>query len=400
MHPLIIIIVAVAILFALKKLPRKFTLKYGNKYIKKFHLNFKEISHLNSINIPWENFVFIDFCAEEVLRLYIETIRNFPELLVKKILKREQNLTLKYCIWQVQYKYNYKISKLKMPEELINDIPSGIKTFVDSLTETIPALNEKQEKKLCTYDSTRWRRKFDQLTDTYKGNAGEFYNEILNLASDFSYISTIRAIYHKAHQFMADKNKEISAKLYIHYLSIKSESETFKFTGINAKNKKLLFSGKNQEAEFEQIIEKFKTDNDLEKALNATKELLAFKRKTIHLDVIDINKAQQEYDVAVGILNEYLIDEEIPESVIKSSPLPENSNSQKNYPEKFLELFISNDYKLDKKEVDEFAEKEGTFASQLVNNINETYYDELNDVLIEEEDGCFVVNKVYCEKIQ
>ena len=401
MNPLIIIITwaIVIIFFALTRLFKMYNLKYGNQYIVKLRLRAKEISHLNSLNIPLEGYP-VDFYSTELLRIYISTIRKYPELIKKKILKKEQNLTLNYCIWQVRCTYNYKVSKFKMPAESIKAIPAGIKAFIDSLAETLPVLDEEQEKILSYNDSTRWKMKFEQLTQNYKKDNETFYNEILQLASCFDFITTKRAIYHHAHLFMADKNRESSAIFYIHYLNVKSQSTTFKYTGINAKNKKLLFRDKKQEAEFEQIIENLKADNDLGKALKATEELFTIKRKTIQLNIADIDKAQQEYNMAIGILNEYLADEEIPEPVTKvTPPLPDYLDNTKKYQEEFLELFVLNNYKLDKKEVDVFAEKQGIFASQLVNNINEIYYDELNDVLIEESDDYFTVNETYYRRI-
>ena len=398
MNPLVIIITIVVIYFILTRLIKIYNLKYGNRYVEKFKLRANEISHLNSLNIPWENFT-VDFYATEVLRLYISTIRKFPELIKKKILKEEQGLALKYCIWQVRHTYDYKISKFKIPEESIKAIPEEIKIFIDSMVETLPALDEKQEKILFNNDSSRWKTKFEQLTQNYRKDNETFYNEILLLASYSGQITVKRAIYHQAHLFMADINREMSAMFYIHYLSIKSQSDTFKFTGINAKNKKLLFRDKKQETEFEQIAENFKTDNNLEKALKATKELFTIKRKTILLNTEDIDKARQEYNIAVDILNEYLTDEEVTEPITNTTPPPLDNNTQKSSQEEFLKLFVLNGYKLDKKEVDEFAEKQGTFASQLINNINEIHYEELNDILIEDTDDCFTLNEAYYQKI-
>jgi hypothetical protein len=395
MSPLVVVI-TIIVIFIIFKLSKKSSSKYGTQYAKKLGLSFKEVSHLNSINnIPWENFAYLDFCATEVIRLYISTIRNFPELIKKKNIKKEQDLSLRYCIWQVRNKYDYKFTRFQMSEESIKAIPAEIKAFIDSLAETILTLTEKQERKLCDYDSSRWKRKFEQLIKSYPKDSEAFYNEILQLVSCFSQVTSKRAIYHHAHLFMVDKNKEISAMFYIYYLSIKSKSDTFKFTGINAKNKKILFRDKKQETEFERIIENFKVDNNSEKALKATKELFTIKRKTVQLNTEDIDKAQQEYNMAVGILNEYLIDEELPEMVTKASFLSEYSDNNA----QFLELFVLNGYKLDKKEVDKFAEKQGTFASQFVNNINETYYEELNDILIEETDDCFTIDETYYRKI-
>ena len=92
MKPFVIITAAIVIYSILKQLfkqlSKKLFLKQGKHYAKKLGLNLKEISHLNSIHIPWEDFSFIDFCAIEVLRLYVSTIRQYPELAKKRNLKR------------------------------------------------------------------------------------------------------------------------------------------------------------------------------------------------------------------------------------------------------------------------------------------------------------------------
>jgi hypothetical protein len=402
MEILIAIIFVVAVFwFVLRQAKRSPLLKPAKQLVKELELSRKEFSHLKSV-VPqevarWKDIAYIDFCAIEALKLYVSTIRKFPELLQVRNPNRKAVLAFRYCIWQVQCKYDFKV----FVYGTYAVIPKNIIAFIDSLSESIPPLTEEQEKRLNTIDSSRWKRKFDRLSKNFKNDSETFYNEILKLASHFGQITVKRAIFLQAHQFMANKNREISAMLYIHYLSVKSKSATFKFTGINARNKKVLFRDKKQESEFEKITEKFKADNDLEKALEETKKLLTVRRKTIQLNVECVDKAQQEYKTAVGILNKYLADEEIPESVTKtvsSTNFPQN-NTPKNPQEEFLEFFVANNYKLTKKEVNDFAAKQGTFASLLINNINETHYEELNDVLIEEMNDYYTIDEMYYRQI-
>ena len=370
------------------------TVKYGREYHRKLELNKKETAHLNRLKIPGNDiFFYIDFCMDEVIKLYLSVVRAHPELMKRKIKTKS---ILEYCIWHVQSEYKYKLSKLPSSESFSTSIDSDIKKLIDTLSIDISPLNKKQEERLYFADSSRWKDKFEVLKTSFQNDSETFFEEVLELSSfNNTYVTVLRSIYYQAHQYLVDKNKALSCLLYIYYLNVKSESTTFKYKRINTKHKKILFKNIEQQKIYEQIVSDFIKTNNFEKTTNAVKELFAIKRRKIILNVDNIQEVKKEHEQVVGILNEYLLDEELEPQVPT-----ETSHTHSNHSLELFDLFVLNDYKLNQKEVDIFAQQKGIFKSQLINNINEQFYEQFEDVLIDEEDDNFVMNTNYYQQIK
>lgn len=65
----------------------------------------------------------------------------------------------------------------------------------------------------------------------------------------------------------------------------------------------------------------------------------------------------------------------------------------------FIDYFIAKSYKLSSSEIDTFANSKGVFKSQLIDNLNEEYFDQFDDLLIEEIDNYLILNKDYYRQI-
>ncbi len=64
-----------------------------------------------------------------------------------------------------------------------------------------------------------------------------------------------------------------------------------------------------------------------------------------------------------------------------------------------LELFSKSNFSLPQSEFDVFAKSKGIFKNQLIESINETCYEFLDDVLIEEEDDYYTIITNYFQRI-
>ena len=64
-----------------------------------------------------------------------------------------------------------------------------------------------------------------------------------------------------------------------------------------------------------------------------------------------------------------------------------------------LELFSKNNLLISQSELEVFAKSKGIFKNQLVESINEACYEFLDDILIEEEDDCYIINSNYYKRI-
>ena len=130
---------------------------------------------------------------------------------------------------------------------------------------------------------------------------------------------------------------------------------------------------------------------------------------------------QQQHSGTVELLNEYLNDDfEDEENTVKSQEI--NSNeikieiTQKNEEITHsvfltelalkpihittLELFAKSNFAVPQSEIEVFAKSNGVFKNQLIESINDTCYEFLDDILIEEEEEDFyTINNIYFQRI-
>lgn len=256
----------------------------------------------------------------------------------------------------------------------------------------------KKEKKQLSYSrwNNQWRSEFMLLKDNYDSDhVREFYEKILHIASSKISISAQREIYRQSYLFLSDKHKVVSLRFYIHYLNIKSESRDFKYKEISAVNKKRLFCNKQQEQEFLRIKTNFLYSGNLDDALAAVDDLYTVKRKKIVLDKSAILEAEAEHEEVVDLLNEILSGEEKQQEYKQQEKKYINEDNN----QELLKLFIQNDYKLNNEEINIFVQTKNIFKGQLIDAINEKYFDIFDDILIEEAEDGFILNKNYYQQL-
>jgi hypothetical protein len=64
-----------------------------------------------------------------------------------------------------------------------------------------------------------------------------------------------------------------------------------------------------------------------------------------------------------------------------------------------LEIFAKNNFSVLQSELESFAKSKGVFKNQLIESINEICYEDLDDVLIEEEDEYYIINPNYYQRL-
>ena len=64
-----------------------------------------------------------------------------------------------------------------------------------------------------------------------------------------------------------------------------------------------------------------------------------------------------------------------------------------------LELFAKSNFSVPQNELEVFAKSKGVFKNQLIESINDTCYEFLDDLLIEEEDDYYTINTDYFQRI-
>ena len=64
-----------------------------------------------------------------------------------------------------------------------------------------------------------------------------------------------------------------------------------------------------------------------------------------------------------------------------------------------LEVFAKSNFSVSQCEFETFAKSKGVFKNQLIESINEICYENLDDVLIEEEDEYYIINPNYYQRL-
>jgi hypothetical protein len=339
--------------------------------------------------LKW-NFCANKYCKEEIMALFIDVKRHLVNDKHMGDSLAFSEVVLHYCKKAALEVLNFQDSAKSdsMNEEI--DI-AIIELIKERAAEIVRPLTKGSDRSF--YDSgDAWKVRYSHLINGFNpGSVMQFYKDICQLGTMSSGRITVqREIYYKAHQFLIDKDKKYSLKLYLRYLHVKTLTDSFAYKKIAKTNRQRLFRNEKEEQQFSQICDKLIKDKDLKAALKRFDNHGITRRKKIKLDITSIKEAAGKQARVAGILSDILADE--PVAVPKVAPVIDNKDA-------LLQLFINKDYKLTKEEVDIFAQSKGIFTAQLIQRINEEHFDELDDVLIEEEDGQYRLNEIYLEKV-
>lgn len=333
------------------------------------------------------------YCENCIVVVGMEVAEKFPEE-VKKYDVPVYNLCCALVLQGLNYKADLYDDKVE--RELLSEHPSLIRVIEEIVNERITAvaITEKDSEGFYRANPDAWEIRFYHLQESFTpANVEEFYKDVCTLAKwNSSRITIRRKIYLNSHHFLIDKEKAYSLRFYLRYINVKGATENYPYQKINKKNRKILFKNRQEEVEFDAICEKLKADGNLRAAVRRLNALGISQRKEIKLDIEAIKRAAQKQSEVAGILGKLLLDEENEPEVVQVS--------SSNHKEALMQLFIEHSLRVNKKEVDIFASARGIFVGQLIESINEEYYEELDDVLIEEEDDMYVMDNGYYQQIQ
>ena len=183
---------------------------------------------------------------------------------------------------------------------------------------------------------------------------------------------------------------------------------------------KSLFKTNEELHDFEKIVSELINDKDLNKALKQIPEIYKIKRKKIQFNNATIKDTIEQHSVTVDLLNEYLRDDfEDENNTIKSKEISSEEiqieitqKNEEGHQSSFiseltftaihtttLELFAKSNFSVPQNELEVFAKSKGVFKNQLIESINDTCYEFLDDLLIEEEDDYYTINTDYFQRI-
>lgn len=315
-------------------------------------------------------------------------------------------------IWYLRSKEALNIFEIK--------IAIILSSYIKERLSLINEIDAESEILINNYNRSRYKLSLERIKAGFKENdIDEFKQRIADLETKNNGNPYLENIYYEASKFISKYNKQLALEYYIQYIYHDLKSPSFDNKQLSKTIQKNLFSNSEQFERFQKIINNLIKDKNLNNALLAVSTIYEAKRKKIQLDRKTIDEVQQQHTGTVELLNEYLRDEMIEdetnhdqnhnnvELVIEIISLKENSGNPKfvtgiNLNENqnaALELFIKNDFSIAQTEIEGFAKSRGLFKNQLIDSINESCFEILDDILIEEEDDYYTINQEYFKKI-
>jgi len=260
------------------------TFEWRNKYKKKLNLTKDETNVLDKIWYSSNNFVNIEYCCVEVIRLYLATMNNLKQLYVdngSSIEKEFEEIAdvvvrkhfryrkgsnnykhamqscenefhtniFKFCENTVREKFGHKrkitidpyASSLDAKEEFETKLISKIAQIHFVLISKINLPDKETEIKLNLQNTTRWKTKFEEISSSFNKNSKEFLDQIIELGKLNKENPSVENIFFEASKFIAKYDQETALSLYLHYLDHDLKSITFDNKQMNKTIQKSLF---------------------------------------------------------------------------------------------------------------------------------------------------------------
>ncbi|RDV13322.1 hypothetical protein DXT99_20095 [Pontibacter diazotrophicus] len=338
----------------------------------------------------------------------------------------------KHCENAVREHYSHK--RKVSTETVYHSKPEVAAVFEEKITSRINAILPKllpsvsipdipTEIELNAQNTGRWKTKFEELTINFKARDGkQFIQDIIQLGEYNKKNPSLENIFFEASKFIAKTDREAALVLYVHYLYHDLHSATFNNKQLAKTLQKNLFQTEQQLTDFTTIIQELIQGRDLEKAVGAVAGIFTPKRKKIELNRAAINEVQQQHAGTVELLNDYLQEEEEPqqnaenvgvENLGEGEVTFENLLLQAKGSDGFfieevllndaqcelLQLFASNSFTIAQQEVEAFARMNNLMRNQLIDSINECCYEQLDDVLIEEDGEYYTIYENYFQQL-
>jgi len=434
---------------------------WRNKYIKKLNLSKEDIKLLDDVYLNFNNFMNIEYCACEVVKLFISlrkalykaySLQNLNQdsqlALVLDIVARKQynyrfnsmnykyvlahnkplifNFILKYCENRIRelYEYNRKLSFLQnYHAEVIIAIETHILSYIqDDVEILLPQIAQPDtntEIELNSSAPTRWKVKLKPLQDSFEQIGKEaFLIQLEKLLTLNAKNPSLENIYLESSKFLSGIDKQLAFEYFLLYTNQNMINRNLVLKNMSQVMIKKLFPTAELQSRYFKVIQSLiKKELTIEEALTEIKDFYLPVRKKIVLDTQAIKHVEEQHSGTVEVLNEYLKDDEaievanndstinlkaIENSAVSPLAGPEsqyyNFNASQNEMA-LINLFKENHFLVSSDQMDIFCKNTGVIKGALINNLNENCYDVIDDLLIETDDTNYTINQSYYEQI-
>jgi hypothetical protein len=317
--------------------------------------------------------------------------------------------------------------------ELEQQLGQPLDALLPGLVTSIQAPDEATELALNLQNVTRWKQQLDQLAEELSpSTSAAFVAGVNQLGQRNARNPALENIYFDASKLVAKYDREEALRLYVQYVYHDLNSITVNSKPLAKTIQKSLFPQPDQLQRFEALISQLVQDKDLAQALDRVPAVYARQRRKIELDLGAIREVQHQHAGTVELLNEYLQDEpelavaSVPNSVAVpavaeakpdeeiqltvAAPVPAVPTATTSdafaaawglsaTQQALLARFGEQALTLPQAEVEAFARQHGALRNQLIDSINEQCYEQLDDVLIEEDGDTYTIYESYYQQL-
>gem|GEM_PF-645775 len=432
--------------------------KLGHRFKEKLYLNVREAEWLNKFWNPDNIFLSVEGCCIAVIRLYLACIKSIDKEYKQKdssfetcisdmtdnamqvlypgkskndavyyrerlesdiyltIFKRAENAVREK--YRQKRKLNEDFPYDKYSAAFEDQIGRFVAEAVISREKAIPPADRVTEIQLNAQNNTRWRLFFDEIEQQVnKDNYAACISEVIQLAALNINNPQKENIFFEASKLFASYDRQDAVRFYLKYLHADLRSEKADQKQLPKNIHKSLFKTEQEKQSFELVAGNLIQTLNLKAALEEVPGIFAKKRKTVQLDAAAIEAVISAHNETVESLNKLLQDDE-PEqtpglppvaSITLLPPVVEINTGNamafaagivlNTHQEELLSVFKENAFSLPAEKVGHFAKERKLFRDQLIESINSSCYEVLDDLLIEEYDDTYTITESYFQTI-
>lgn len=432
---------------------------WQSRYRDKLNLSKADQKIIERIYLPTNNFVENSFCATELVKLYIRTIKVLNKAYVSKGLQKDNEFgivldliarkeyryhlnspnynyqvknnsnaiysyILKYCEQLLRSFYHFKklssfdrqYSHVDVNEAIKEHILVHIETSLSELLAEVATLDLSTERFLYTNHPTRWKSilRLDEAFYLEKGNE-EFIKYAETILALNKSNTSLENIFLELSKFLAGLDKQKSLEYFLRYTDQNISARKLVLKEMTKTISRILFKDSESHLRYTTLLTRLmRREFTIEEALLEVKGFYEPIRKKIQLDQKVIQKVQQDFTGTVDLLGEFLSDDNLEEiEVINLAPVENAAQLEakiesidkylievNQVESDLLDLFNTNSFSLSKAQIADYCHSTGSMQNVLINNINEKCYDVIDDLLIEDGAESLTIDGNYYAQIK
>ena len=301
-----------------------------------------------------------------------------------------------------------------------------VQTLLPQQLALVPAPDHATELLLNKQNTSRWKAELEQLLHKLSAKTPALLTALAILADRNAHNPSLDLVYWEITKRLAATHREAALGYHLRYLHT-TQARFLAGKPLPKGLLKPLFPLPGQAERFQVIVNELALYKKLKEALAQVPTVYVAPRRKIMLDKTTIHAARDQHAGTVELLNEYLQDApavlaKLPKtttptkatkpnkpapkaSKILAAPAPTAAGnltsglSLSASQQVLLQLFAAHRLTLSQAKVEALAKSHGTLRNQLIDGLNDSCYELLNDVLVEETGDDYTIYEPYFQKI-